>query len=229
MSKHGGPFPTKDAEFSNYIILAIAYLVTHQVRLSVSDTNKDALLALLGDTGTAGTWLDVFPKSQTRATRTGTVIDDKNDLRDQIEDLLRAVYDDIPKSALTNDDRNTLNLKKRDSEPSKRPQITTTPYARMFPVKGGKIKITVRVAGDSTRSSMHPDADSIEMRFSIGTTAPVSVKDTTDKKVYKGSVRTFGFGQENATKRLYGFFRWKNETDEAKSGPWSELVQTVIA
>jgi len=38
------------------------------------------------------------------------------------------------------------------------------------------------------------------MSYSIGTTAPASVDDTTGKMVYKGSVETIDFGQANALK-----------------------------
>lgn len=218
-----GIFPTKDAEFHTYINNAIPYMNVHRTRLQISPGNNSAQLAKLAE------WNVLFPKTQDKTLRTTALTEEKNNLRDEIEDLMRSVFADIPESVLTDADRNTLNLKKRDPIPTAREKITTTPYPRMFPLKGGQVKITARVESDATRSSMHPEADSIEMRYTIGDTAPGSAGETTDKKVYKGAVNIFDFGQENATKRLYAFFRWKNESNESNSGPWSDMVQTVIA
>ena len=99
----------------------------------------------------------------------------------------------------------------------------------MQPMGGGKVKITVRMQNDASRASMHPDADSIEMAYHIGTNPPASPTTGTNLKVYNGAIHTFSAGTENTTKRLFAYFRWKNNSDSSKSGPWSNLVQVVIA
>ena len=218
-----GAFPIEDNAFSTYIVRCIPYLDVNKARLNVSNPNinnaKDQLVI----------WNPLFADSQNPAVRTSAITADKTNLRAEIETQLRTIYDDIPESALTETDRLTLGLKKRDSTPTPRPKITTQPFVEMQPVGGGEIKVTARVQGDASRASMHPDADCIEMAYRIAGSPPASPEECEHTVTYTKAIHTLSFGVAEEGKRLYAYFRWKNDTDDAKSGPWGTLVQVIIA
>ena len=218
-----GPFPLEDNVFSTYINRSIPYLDTNKVRLGIAAaniTNAKAQLLL---------WNPLFANSQNPAVRTSAITADKTNLRKDIETQLRTIYDDIPESALTETDRLTLTLKKRDTTPTPRPKITTQPFAEMQPIGGGEIKVTVRVQNDGSRASIHPDADCIEMAYRIAGSPPASPEECEHTVTYTKAIHTLSFGVAEEGKRLYAYFRWKNDTDDAKSGPWGTLVQVIIA
>ena len=219
----GGPFPTKDAEFNEYVNRVFPYLDVNRTRLHVSDPNFDALTVLMER------WTSIYPQTQDPNLRTRTFIDDKDEVRKLLETLLRTIYGDIPRSALTAADRETLNLPAPDRQPTARGAIGTAPYPQLLPMGGGKVRIELRVQHDRSRASMHPLAHSIEMAYTVGTTPPASPLSAAVHTDYKKAIRTFDLGADNPGKKLFAFFRWKNETDEGKSSPWSTLVQTVIA
>ena len=218
-----GPFPTPDADFNSYVNAAVPYLEVNRVRLNVTIANVNTA------TVQKNSWNTLFAASQNNATRTSAITADKNNVRTQLENQLRLIYADIAESALTETDRATLHLPKRDTVPSPRPHIETQPYAEMQPLGGGRIKITLRVQNDGSRASMHPDADSVEMAYTIGSEVPISPEACNNHITYKGSIETKDFGVANETKRLFAYFRWKNDSDETKSSPWSNLQQVVIA
>jgi hypothetical protein len=71
------------------------------------------------------------PFSQNPNTSTVTATANKNAARDALKDLLRSIYDDIPESALTADDRTTLNLPERSTTRTPAPVPTTKPIAKI--------------------------------------------------------------------------------------------------
>ena len=78
------------------------------------------------------------------------------------------------------------------------------------------------------RASIHPDADSIEMAYSIGV-QPLSPEEAQKTAIFTRAIHTFTFSIGDAGKKLSAFFRYRNDSSEEKSGPWSALVQGVIA
>jgi hypothetical protein len=216
-------FPTRDADFNSYVIISIPYLDTNKVRLLISAGNVTAMLAL------KVTWDDIFPKSQDPNQRTTTITDNKNDARADIEDLLRSIYADIPASVLTTDDRNTLNLHERDTTPTPRPAITTSPVAKLSSGPGARIDVTCRVDNDSSRASIHPDADGVEMAYIVGTTPPASPAACNRIIVSSKAKFTVQADMAEAGKKLFAYMRWKNNTSEDKSGPWTSMLSATVA
>jgi hypothetical protein len=101
--------PVKDADFNNYINIAIPYLSTNKTRLALttaSQANVTSVSALLITAATG--WNSVYPQSQNPATATSSIIAGKTTIRTQIEILIRAIFADIPKSVLTQVDRRYL-------------------------------------------------------------------------------------------------------------------------
>ena len=125
-----------------------------------------------------------------------------------------------------------FNIKLRDDTPTACPQITTAPFVDFEVESGAIILITCRVAHDSTRASMHPDADDIEMRYILQDPAdapPTDPDELPNTELSTKAIFRFSAGMPNAGKRLYAFLRWRNNTDEAKSGPWSQIMTIVVS
>ena len=215
-------FPTKDADFNDYLSIVVPYLVTEAARLGVSAGNIATL------TADHITWTALYPDSQNPNKATATITSDKNDLRGSLEDTLRDIYEDIPNSVLTSDDRSTLNLPERDTVPTPRAKINDIPFAGVTPTGGGIIKNRVRKTSDASRASRHELADGVEVKYRIGGTQPATAAECENSLVSKKAMFNLDADQANATKRIYLFYRWVNLSDQSKNGPWSNLVQTVV-
>ncbi len=216
--------PIKDGDFNTYIKLAIPYLQANDARLGVSGPNVNEMVDKLND------WNDLYPKTQDDTQVTPILIDDKNDLRDEIEELLREVFDDIPQTALTNADRGKLKLPKRDDVNTPRPKITTVPFVNLLSRSSATIRVRCRVEKDSTRASRHEHADVIELCYLIGgeDDAPERPADCDTTIIFKRALHTVELDVADARKTFYSFTRWKNTSDDSKSSGWSRLESAVI-
>lgn len=202
---------------------AIPYIDTNKVRLTVTPARATSILNRLAD------WNDVFPKAKNPDLSTKTLRDQKTILVTKIEDELREIFEDIPASLLTEADRNTLNLKKRDLIPTGRAAISITPYIKVNSLNGALIDIICRTDSDSTRASKLKGADGIEMQYSVGGTAPASPADCPKNYFSTKSRFKLQLDVADATKKVHCFFRWKINSDAAKSGPWTKLISAVIS
>ena len=121
----GGPFPTTNSDFNTYVNSAVPYvtLAANATRLGVSGAHVTSLGTLLTN------WNGVFPLAENPATATTPIIHQRDTARLQLEAELRAVYADIPESALTAEDRSTLNLAAGDTTPTAS-QKPTSPVQR---------------------------------------------------------------------------------------------------
>jgi hypothetical protein len=239
-----GPFPTENDSFNTYFNLVFNYLNLpgNIARLGISAVN-------LGELNTQKTeWDILFPLSQSESTSTKQNRGERDDLRGDIEDTLRTIYDDIPESVFNATDRSTLNLPLRDTTRTTRGAITDIPIADGKAVGGGAVHFRVRVTQDATRASRHPLADGIEMKYIIinpaatpapgggsgtptpGTpaggsaaapAAPASADDCQLIHFSKKSNFKVSFGASAAGKTLYCFFRWANHTTPANSSDWT--------
>ena len=143
--------------------------------------------------------------------------------------MLKSVYDDITESELTNDDRTTLLIPKRDTKPSERPAMTDRPNLKII-VKGcASFIIENRVDKDQTRPSMHPEADFIELAYVIQETPPANVSETNKVKVLSKARETITLDPATAGQRFHCYSRWVNKTDDSKSSPYTRLHSAVIS
>lgn len=111
---------------------------------------------------------------------------------------------------------------------SQRPVITDQPFL-MPSVQGGqRIKITCRMTHDSNRPNIPPNADAVELRYSIGT-EPAAPGQCTHMHLSTRAVFTLQFEGEQAGQRLYLFARWVNLKQQQRSGPYTNLRQLMIA
>lgn len=231
-----GIFPTKDADFNNYFGIAGPYLAGNAMRFLISATNLSQLNTFIMN------WPPLYSSSQNSNTATKTIIDNKIIMRGDIEELLRDIYDDIPNSVLTTDDRNTLNL--HEPKPaSARPAITTKPNVILNSQNGFRMLVENRVIADSTRPSKHADCDVVEYKYKVaevasGTPAPPTPGSPSPTPgpatswigpLLSGKARyTILLADTDGGKLLTITTRWKNTVDDTKSGPWSDEVSARV-
>jgi hypothetical protein len=218
-----GIFPTTLSGKSEYYNRAVPYCDTNKVRLVIDPAKIADRVLNLTD------WNDVYPKSIDKNQTTKTLRDGRDDLIPVIEDGMRDIYDDIPASKLTDADRNTLNLKKRDTVKTPRPKISDTAFVKVMGKPGALMQFTCRTNNDSSRASIHPDADGIEIVYNIGGTEPVSAKECTTTITSTKAKFQLQLDNSDSGKKFYGFARWKNNTDSNKSSPWVAISGMVSA
>jgi len=216
-------FPTRDADFNSYVQISIPYLIINKIRLTISAANITDITAL------KAVWDSVFPKSQDANQRTITITNDKKQARTDLEIKLRSIFADIPASVLNSSDRSTLNLKERDHTPTPRPAIESSPVAKLSSGPGARMEAVCRTDSDSSRSSVHPDADGIEVAYVVGTSPPASPA-ACNKIIFSSKAKfTVQADIADAGKKMFAYMRWKNSTSEEKSGPWSSVISATVA
>lgn len=227
----GGQIPVKLAAFNTFANRIIPFLAdpANQSRLGVSDDDKDEMELKLGDSSTGGSWIYIWGLTSSDTTATKPLRKDRDELKKDLSGLIRRVYDDIIESALTNNDRTTLLIPKRDTKPSERPAITDRPTLKLVVKGGASFVVENRVDKDQTRPSMHPDADFIELAYIIQETPPADVSETNKVKVLSKAREVLTLAPATAGNKIHCYSRWVNKTDDAKSSPYTRIHTAVIS
>ncbi len=175
-------------------------------------------------------YVPLYNKIKNKNNRTGTDVNKHRDERVIYEKILR----DFTQANLANNkkvsngDRTLMNITVKDTTQTSRPKITVTPIVKPTSKAGAIIEIVTRVDNDSTRPSIHVDSDGVEVVYIVATSAPVDPDACT--KTFFSSKAKFRLAMKiaDAGKKIYGFCRWKNSSDESKSGPWSLMFSATI-
>ncbi|MFI5219481.1 MAG: hypothetical protein ACHQNT_08315 [Bacteroidia bacterium] len=165
------------------------------------------------------------------ATRTSTDVITHRTQRVSYTRVLRTfVKEQIAGNTLiSNSARTGMSLKHIDSKKSRRPIIDASPMVKAITMNGGWISMDVRIATDSSRSSMYPLADAIEVKYIIATVPPVSPGDCTQTFISTKAKFIIKLDVADAGKKIFGYARYKNIRNDNKSGPWSALFRCMIA
>lgn len=210
-----GPFPNKDALLNQYfgIVFPFLNLAANTTRLGVSVANKTAL----GLDFTA--WNLVYPLSQNPDTATSTVFDNKDIAEHNMKSILRTIYADIPESALTSQDRNTLHLPVHSTTHTASAVPTTKPVGNVDTSK--HLEHTISFVDSATPTSRaKPDGvRGCQIWVKIG--SPVTdPKELTYLATDTKSPYVNHFDGADANKTAYYWLRWENTRGEV--GPWSD-------
>jgi len=122
----------------------------------------------------------------------------------------------------------SLGFNRTDGEKHERPEIKETPYSKVDALEGSRVEFTNRTDEDSSRASVHPDADGLEVRYVVGTTPPATWKDCPEKDFSSKAKFTTELDPSNAGKKIYAFLRWRNNSNPEKSGPFGDMITTTI-
>jgi len=121
-----------------------------------------------------------------------------------------------------------LGLKPRLQQRKSRPAITTAPEVELKALGGYRLLIVCRTEGDVTRASVHPDANGVELRYKIGKPLPLNFKETNEFLFSTKARITLPEMPEHEGETISIFARWKNLTDDTRSGPWCNIHSVVI-
>ncbi|MFQ5335676.1 MAG: hypothetical protein ACE5DN_06345, partial [Flavobacteriales bacterium] len=182
---------------------------------------------LLNDPGGKDGWEQVFPQQQNPNTRTHTLTEKKNELREQITDLLRTVYNDIAESALTDDDRDNLNLKKRDTEPTPAPVPSEAPDVEFVRMQDHVMRLRITDPANPHTQAKPEGVDKAQVFIYFGTQPPASENDYRYLGETGRFVDDFPFSSDDVGKTIFIITRWVNTRGEV--GPFnSKPIETVI-
>ncbi len=221
---HNGPFPSKEADRNSYYNAAAPYILVpaNTTRFGVSATNKNNLT-----TGLAS-WNTAFGLTQNPDTCTKTAIENKNVADKNMQTVMRAIFNDIPESVLTNQDRTTLNLPVTDKHSTPAPVPSTRPNVMIN--AANRLEHGLSVKDESTpNSSAKPDGvRGCQIWMKVGGEAPADVKEMRYVATITKSPFINHFDGADAGKVIYYWARWENTRSE--TGPWSTMVAaTVVA
>lgn len=221
--------PSDDNPFNNYINSSTAHLLSLR-----AGSNVYVLLGITGPEMTdwetqKNNWNINWAKYVDLNQRTRTVTETKNNMKKDFIEFAGPLLTRVSVSpALTEADREALNIPERDSTITRRGKINDAPDVNMIPIAGGIMKIRTRTSSDASRASMHPLADGVEMKYQIGGTAPTSASQCPNSFVSAKALFEFECGQENAGKRLYIFCRYVNLSNHENDGPWTTMHNAII-
>ena len=211
------PFPSKEADLNVYFQLAIAYLILNGVRLHISTARQTAATDLLA------TWNLVYPESQNKNTRTKSIIDNKDLVRDNIMNLLREIYDDIPSSLLTIEDRNTLNITKKSISRTNAPIPLSKPICQVD--TSHRLTHTISHTDEDGSQGKPNGVRGCQIWYKIGSPA-IDPSELTYLATDTASPFMHQFAGEHVGKNVYYWLRWENTRGEV--GPWSDTVMATI-
>src|ERR1051326_2526309 len=212
----GKPFPHEDSKFNDYLHTAVPYLDTNWTRLvpfqspPPAGSPSGAAAAVPADPRRAqlltlyNNWNGIYTQAKSPNTRTTTITDNKNDLRSQIEALMRNIFKDIPDSWLTNADREALNIPQRHKPTHSHTPFTGFPEFTLLPQGGGDMQVKVRQEHDANRSSKPHGAD-IEFKWAFlpqDEPRHLTVDDLTNDMIATKSIFTLHCGPANIGKCL---------------------------
>jgi hypothetical protein len=222
-------------EFNPYLSTTNSYLiagdrVTNAVRLGILPAEVEHW------SNNFANWSVLYQKYCDRKnSRTTAVIEQLNlIIADTIEfDHTHHILDRIASSPnVTVTDLTTFNIKKglleKTTHSSSVTPITELVVPSVQLVGGGVLAIKCRCAtGES--ASIIEDADCVQYRFKVGTTAPLSVEEEGLKSDLSSRASfNLNAGAENSGKYLYVYFRWYNTKRPNLAGPWSPLIISLI-
>jgi hypothetical protein len=125
-------------------------------------------------------------------------------------------------------DLSALGLTVPDTEPTDKPQLEDRPLVSSKMKGGALLKLTFKIAEDSKRPSMHPDAHGLELKYQIGGDKPANADATNKSVTFTKARHSLKLDTADAGKFFYGFARWINTSEASKSGPYSLIIERMI-
>jgi len=225
----GGPFPAPLPEFNDYIDIVVPYLNTHSARLSVSGANLTGLNTLYSNADVPQNdlgWSQLWILYSNVDTVTKTIRDIVKTRRGQLETQLRLIYGDIPNSALTANDRNTLNLPLRDTTPTPIQPVDFAPVISFNEIRNG-IQVLRFQNPQTPDSNAMPEGQVVEIQTFVGEAG------LADNAIVFVPLRDSGKHLLKVTllptqKGDTAYYRARYKTPTGDVGPWSDVASEIV-
>ncbi|MEI6852343.1 MAG: hypothetical protein WCL06_05850 [Bacteroidota bacterium] len=238
--------PTSIKGFYVYLLSAYPWLISNATRLGVTTDNVNKIKGLVGDVDTTGTYMFIKKNyDETPGRKETQLTHNLKDITDKVKVKLREIYDDIPASSWTEDDRTYLN--RRTGLPHK-PSKPTVPIAAdvivdIIPHPNGLFEFNLRSRTDAKRFSLAEGADGAEVRYAIvqsnirkAADMPDRVKEKCNgpdecslKQVFFKAKFQFQLESIFAGYNLYCWVRWINSKYPQFAGKWSRMEVVLIS
>lgn len=211
------PFPSKESNLNTYFNLVVTYLTVHYSRLHVTEVHKTAINeALIA-------WNAVFPVVQDVNYRTKMLVAQKNDLKLRLMTTLRAIYADIPKSALTLQDRTIFDLPERKTTRSASPVPTTHPIG--FINTHNSYQLTISFTDEDGTIGKPKGVRGCQIWYKMGA-YPTDFKELIYLVTDTATPYVHKFTFADAGTIVHYYLRWENTRGE--TGPWSPVVSAMV-
>ena len=221
--------PAPDIEFNSFLVIIEVYL--NVVPGPGADTNAERLgtnaLALSVFNETFAKWETNWTLYDNKDTKTKTVIDDKDDLRDEIEPLVREIQNKAEVSDnITNQARVILRVPKRDDIRTRIEAPTVAPDMTIEKREFLKAVIRFHNPDDPDTKAKPNGVEGVEVFQYIGDNPPAF-----DEWTFIGSTGRFLFPitymAEEAKMTAHIVSRYRNPRGEV--GPWSDPIVVDIS
>jgi hypothetical protein len=235
-------------EFNTQIRIRYEYAIANKTRIGLSADNQAKLTSLMGDESTPKTWIGDWVNYSDETKRTKPIRLSIKSLRKQLEKLMSAICDDIPKSVWTDDDRIIFGRKTGAEDPPSKPsKIEVGVVPSMISLGGGMLKCGCKSKTDQSRPSLAAGANAVIMAYRVDKIEyetdsegeePVSkVKfppiygpdDGTTKVVSSKATILLELGIEAAGCVLQYYLAYINTSHPEINGPWSGPFHIVIS
>lgn len=220
--------PTRDDDFYNKQKSYFALIVANKVAWGIPDAALNPLLALQAE------YVPLYDISQDKKNRTSADVASYRDCRKRYAAAWRAFHQErvLHNSLIPVGDKVILVGKARDTEPSPHPVIDAAPIVGLRSLASGEVEVRCQTTTDATRFSMHPAATLIDYRYTLlatGDIPPADPDDCPKKDVSSRAKFIINVGAKNGGMSFWGYFRWLNPKKPRQEGPWTKVINVVIA
>ena len=129
--------------------------------------------------------------------------------------------------AISDSQIRSMGFNRRTDTNSPRPAITATVFAKMVSLTSQQVQFICRTDSDASRASILKDADGVEVRYVVGS-APSGVSACPHVEFSTRARFVLQLDESAQGQKIYAFARWRNNTDAAKSGPWSDMLVVLV-
>ena len=230
MTSKNSIVPGNIEPFNAYIGPVLPYMVTNATRLGISSGNIGTLTHLVTDPLIG--WNALHALHADKATKNTPGNLDLVKCEVAITHLLQAIFNDMPRSAMTSTDYVTFHISIPNHTKGSRASITNIPYGKIYPMGGGRIGFIVRTDTDAKRAAMDPLADVIWVDGIILKPGdPLPTGPSQCNIIFTSTTALFNhtFADVEIGNRFACFLHYANLTDDKKSGPVSDMLICVIA
>ena len=242
-------FPNADGMLNKYFNTVQGYMTTAvQNRLHIDPEKFATFATLMGGpaipTGTPpgtnsepGTWNYVYPLESTKATFTHPLKNQKDALVTSVKAAVRAMYTDVPDSAITITDTLTLHIQpksdRKDPTPEP-PEIKIIPGIAINSLGGGKEELVFTLpTGDIAKPSADVDIEIAYSLVPIGGTPPAvppaTSIDCTNHQVISAARFTLSLGETAVGMQLVLFARYVYVKHPKQSGAFGAAKTVVVS
>ena len=225
----GGPFPTENAELNGYFNTVTVYLPANEARLGIDAADLSALDTLYdnstGEQEEDG-WSQLWIVYDDAAKVTTTIRNLIKARKQEMQTLLRKIYGDLPKSKLSEQDRLTLDLPERDTEPTTIQAVDFGPVIS-FDKIDNQIHILRFQNPETPDSNAMPAGQHVELQRHIGD-AGLEDNDVPFAHFEDTGKHLFQVDYEPEDKGKTAYYRGRYETDTGKTGPWGDVQSEIV-